>query len=221
MSARWASGDARASLGRSMWEGLVYRGTALAIQRERDMLGKSTLCPLAGGSGSINMPPIPPPSLLCWGKVTGSSLHKPDEVETKSGPRLYVRDLKAGAEEERAALVRAFCPFPALPLIPQSAGHVKVRIRGIPSLQGFQLHVAKLARTWPKRFETHGCVFGSSNLVQSHLKLKRKGMWRLAPVQDTTSLSPHLLVGKVGISPLPQVKQQGTVRPAGNCWPWA
>lgn len=98
------------------------------------MLGKSTLCPLAGGSGSINMPPIPPPSLLCRGKVTGSSLHKPDEVETKSGPRLYVRDLKAGAEEERAALVRAFCPFPALPLILQSAGHVKVRIRGIPSL---------------------------------------------------------------------------------------
>lgn len=138
----WASGDARASLGPSVWEGLVYRGTVLAIRRERDLLGKSTLCPLAGGSGSINMPPIPPPSSLCWGKVTGSSLHKPDEVETKSGPRLCVRDLKAGAEEQRAVLVRAFCPFPALPLIPQSAGRVKVGITGVPSLQGFQC-------TWP------------------------------------------------------------------------
>lgn len=63
--ARWASRDAQASLGPSMWEGLVYRGTALAIRREWDMLGKSTLCPLAGGSSSINMPPIPPPSSLC------------------------------------------------------------------------------------------------------------------------------------------------------------
>ena len=102
------------------------------------MLGKSTLCPLAVGSGSINMPPIPPPSSLCRGKVTGSSLHKPDEVETKSGPRLYVRDLKAGAEEQCAVLMHAFCPFPALPVILQSVGHVQVRITGVPSLQGFQ-----------------------------------------------------------------------------------
>lgn len=35
----------------------------------------------------------------------------------------------------------------------------------------------------------------------------------LALVGDTTSESPHLLGGKVGISPLPQVKQQGTRRP--------
>lgn len=75
-------------------EGLVYRGTASAIRRERDLQGKSTLCPLAGGSGSASMPPIPPPPSLRSGKVTGSSLHKPDEVETKSGPRLCVRDLE-------------------------------------------------------------------------------------------------------------------------------
>lgn len=123
---------------RACGKGWFYRGTALAIRREKDLLGKSTLCPLAGGSGSINMPPIPPPSSLCRGKVTGSSLHKPDEVETKSGPRLYVRDLKGGAEEQRAVLVRAFCLFPALPLIPQSVGRVKLRITCVPSLQGFQ-----------------------------------------------------------------------------------
>lgn len=121
-----------------MREKLVYRGTASAIWRERDMLGKSTLCPLAGGSGSINMPPIPPPSSLCRGKVIESSLHKPDEMETKSEPRLYARDLKAGAGEQRAALGCVFCPFPALTLILQSAGQVKVRITGISLLQGFQ-----------------------------------------------------------------------------------
>lgn len=42
--------------GKGWYEG----GTAPAIRRERDMLGKSTLCPLAGGSGSISMPPSLP-----------------------------------------------------------------------------------------------------------------------------------------------------------------
>lgn len=81
--------------------------------------------------------PIASPPSLCRGKVTGSSLHKPDEVETKSGPRLCVRDLKGGAERQ-ATLVRDFCLFTALPFIPQSLGHVKLRITSGPSCQAFQ-----------------------------------------------------------------------------------
>lgn len=130
---------------RASGKGLVYRGTASAIRRERDMQGKSTLCPLAGGSGSANMPPIPPPPSLRRGKVTGSSLHEPDEVETKSGPRLCVGDLETGAEGLRAVPVRAFCPAPALPLTPQSSGRVRGRIMGIPSLEGFQC----MRPSWP------------------------------------------------------------------------
>lgn len=39
--------------------------------------------------------------------------------------------------------------------------------KGHPLAQGVPVHVATLASTWPKRFETHGCAYGSSHLLQS------------------------------------------------------
>lgn len=162
------------------------------------MQGKSTLCPLAGGSGSANMPPIPPPPSLRSGKVTGSGLHKPDEVETKSGPRLRGRDLGTAAEGLRAVPVRASCPAPALPATPQSAGRVRGRGKGIPALKGSQDLARKVWGTWRCSwlFQSGAVPFGIGG-VGTH------GRDRFAVPSAW---------GKRGSCPLPEVKPQGTGR---------
>lgn len=114
-------------------------------------------------------------------------------------------------EAQHAALVHAFCLFPALPLIPQSVGHVKGRIRGGPSPR-----VSSARGQVGLDLAENVDVLTTSNPTQSHLKLKGKGMQWLALAGDTTSLTPCLLGGKVRISPLIGVKEQGTGKPTGN-----